>query len=452
VAITTHTTITGRVLRLEELSEEEHRFLLAVYQRFFEHHEWSEFGAWWLEEFRRRGLAMDSPVYRICQDLEARIGIAQRQVAVPDYRDYLADLIEERSGSRQQFYSQAGIDSDDLSRVLAGNADLSLQCLQSILDRLGATLAVQPKRQPGEFLHEEQKRIALETLKAKDWERVHYLWIPRLYRKLPREFTPAVWRQVHDAYAAEGGCIDIDRIRCIVLGWADGRCPEDVDKAVELWNKEWFPALKLLQRITNMHHFEPALLALVNEASPVMRRLDETLDGWPESPPAMAQLLSDYQPFSDALKEIRRLTPPAVSKTQAPTAGPSFGAIATSTELVGFDRIANRGAGLEALLSDTRKSLLQLGWTVTEGKLEQVREGRPGRKLHRVTLVVQGVYTYLRPIYRRTFGNRSLNPQPLRDHISTLLSPFFSKDSISPRRKGTIWRAINNHLRRPLPD
>jgi hypothetical protein len=107
---------------------------------------------------------------------------------------------------------------------------------------------------------------------------------------------------------------------------------------------------------------------------------------------------------------------------------------------------------LEALLSDTRKRLLQLGWTATEGKLEQVREGRPGRKLHRMTLVVQGVYSYLRPIYRLTFGDSSLNPQPLRDHISTLLSPFFSKDSISPSRKGPIWHAINNYLRRPLPD
>ena len=82
-------------------------------------------------------------VRRVCQDLEARLGIAQRKVAPPDYRDYLADLIEERFGSRYKFCEAAGIDPGQLSRVFAGRADLSLPTLQKILHVLGAALVIQ---------------------------------------------------------------------------------------------------------------------------------------------------------------------------------------------------------------------------------------------------------------------------------------------------------------------
>lgn len=80
---------------------------------------------------------------RICQDLEARLGIVQRKVAAPDYRDYLADLIEERFGSRYKFCDVAGIDPGQLSRVFASRGDLSLPALQKILHVLGAALVIQ---------------------------------------------------------------------------------------------------------------------------------------------------------------------------------------------------------------------------------------------------------------------------------------------------------------------
>ena len=82
-------------------------------------------------------------VRRVCQDLEARLGIAQRKVAAPDYRDYLADLIEERFGSRYKFCEATGIDPGQLSRVFASRADLSLPALQKILHVLGAALVIQ---------------------------------------------------------------------------------------------------------------------------------------------------------------------------------------------------------------------------------------------------------------------------------------------------------------------
>ena len=60
-------TIAGRKLDLGKLNEKEVRFLAAVQRRFEKEPEWSEFAAWWTEEFRRAGLpALRSVTYRIC--------------------------------------------------------------------------------------------------------------------------------------------------------------------------------------------------------------------------------------------------------------------------------------------------------------------------------------------------------------------------------------------------
>lgn len=136
-------TITGRELDLGNLNPEERNVLAAVHKKYGSQPEWTAFGSWWVGEFERSVLDADSVVYRICQDLEARLGIAQGKVAPPDYRDYLADLIEEQYGSRYRFCKATGIDPGQLSRVFANRADLSLPTLQKIMEALRAALVVQ---------------------------------------------------------------------------------------------------------------------------------------------------------------------------------------------------------------------------------------------------------------------------------------------------------------------
>lgn len=136
-------TITGRRLKLDRLSANERKFLAAVERKFRGRPEWSEFASWWVSRIGKAKLPVSSAVRRICQDLEARLGIAQKKVAAPDYRDYLADLIEERFGSRYKFCEAAGIDAGQLSRVFASRAELSLPALQKILHVLGAALVIQ---------------------------------------------------------------------------------------------------------------------------------------------------------------------------------------------------------------------------------------------------------------------------------------------------------------------
>ena len=73
-----------------------------------------------------------------------RLGIASGKVAPPDYRDYLASLIEVTHGSRYRFCKATGVDPAHLSRVLSGTTDLSVRLLQELLAGLGAVLTVTP--------------------------------------------------------------------------------------------------------------------------------------------------------------------------------------------------------------------------------------------------------------------------------------------------------------------
>lgn len=157
----TYQTITGRRLDLGGLDKKEGVFLSAVERNYGKQPEWSEFAAWWTGKFRRTGLSAESVAYRICQDLEARLGIAQGKVAPPDYRDYLADLIEERYGSRYRFCKETGIDPGHLSRVFASRSELSLQSLQRILEALHAALVVQPEEDLADRVSPERAAKAL---------------------------------------------------------------------------------------------------------------------------------------------------------------------------------------------------------------------------------------------------------------------------------------------------
>lgn len=136
-------TITGRSMDLSKLTREERPFIAHVMGFYKNSVEWSKFASLWTREFDKRGLEPKGLAWRICQDLEARLGIAQGRVAPPDYRDYLAALIEEKYGSRYKFCQETGVDPAHLSRVFASRSDLSLEALARVLLVLGARLVVE---------------------------------------------------------------------------------------------------------------------------------------------------------------------------------------------------------------------------------------------------------------------------------------------------------------------
>src|SRR5438552_3776211 len=120
-------TITGGRISLSGLSDVEYVFLDMVAKKYNARQDWTRFAAWWNAKFKTSGLSTASVVYRICNDLEARLGINQGKVSPPDYRDYLAELIDTQFGSRQEFCRATGVDPGQLSRVLASRDNLSMK-------------------------------------------------------------------------------------------------------------------------------------------------------------------------------------------------------------------------------------------------------------------------------------------------------------------------------------
>jgi transcriptional regulator with XRE-family HTH domain len=145
--IPVYQTITGRNIPMSKLAEAEYVFLELVARKYRPKQDWTRFAAWWNAEFKATGLNTSSVVYRICQDLEARLGINQGKVSPPDYRDFLVDLIDVHFGSRQEFCEATELDPGQLSRVLAGRGDLSMKVLQKVLEVLHAQLVIQTEEE-----------------------------------------------------------------------------------------------------------------------------------------------------------------------------------------------------------------------------------------------------------------------------------------------------------------
>lgn len=143
-------TLTGRHLDVRGLTGSEKRMLSRLLILYHRRTRWERFSTHWqrllgdilmpLPPRRRTGHIL----YRVAQDLEMRLGIAQGMVAPPDYRDYMLDRIEEKYGSRYRFCKATGIPEAFLSQVLAGKKDFSLAKLRDIAETLDLRLALVP--------------------------------------------------------------------------------------------------------------------------------------------------------------------------------------------------------------------------------------------------------------------------------------------------------------------
>ena len=152
-------TLNGEIFDLDELTDE----LKAVYRELKTHYdtnmEWTEFPNLWTAKVRNAlsgkhsSEIVDEPIYKICQDMESRLGIRQGYTKEPDYRDLLADIISLHFGSRYQFSKEIGIDEGYLSSVLNKKKNLSLEKLQEILKKINYRIAF-IEREGAELLRE----------------------------------------------------------------------------------------------------------------------------------------------------------------------------------------------------------------------------------------------------------------------------------------------------------
>ncbi|MBI4288728.1 MAG: hypothetical protein HY671_09910 [Chloroflexi bacterium] len=140
-------TLNGEVFNLDELTKD-HKLVYVEVKSFYDSNpEWTRFPNVWMDKIREAfagkdpSTVVDEPIYKICQDLESRLGIRQGYTREPDYRDLLADIISRHFKSRYQFCKEVGIDEGYLSSVLARKKHLSIEKLQEILDKVDHRIA-----------------------------------------------------------------------------------------------------------------------------------------------------------------------------------------------------------------------------------------------------------------------------------------------------------------------
>lgn len=92
--MTIYTTVYGREYDVSLLSDDERAFLKRMAELFRRQPSWEEFSRAWSARaqqtvWRERGIgaAVGQPTYRICQDLAARLGLAEGRLARPPVWD-----------------------------------------------------------------------------------------------------------------------------------------------------------------------------------------------------------------------------------------------------------------------------------------------------------------------------------------------------------------------------
>jgi hypothetical protein len=137
---------------LKALSAKEQGFLKRVFDYYHQKPDRSLFSNYWLREGQKvwagtpRKEVVDLPIFNICLDLEMRLGIGQGYMRLPDYRDKLQGIIDDKFQSRYQFCKKTGISQDTLSRILNKRREPSLRLLKTILDALGYEISFQKKQ------------------------------------------------------------------------------------------------------------------------------------------------------------------------------------------------------------------------------------------------------------------------------------------------------------------
>jgi hypothetical protein len=158
----------GQEIHLEVLHEKEKDFLGRVLDLYRKPGvSWDEFSHRWLilgkeELWPESPPPRSHPVRLVCRDLSTRLGLLEERISPPSYRSRLAELIEEKFGSRAQFCRELSIDEAHLSRVLSGSKDFSLKTLERVLAMLGVRLDLVHREDEGLVrLQALEQRIAM---------------------------------------------------------------------------------------------------------------------------------------------------------------------------------------------------------------------------------------------------------------------------------------------------
>ena len=142
----------GREISLVKLTAAERSLIADMKAVAKKTADWSAFSNLWMvrvadfyaDQNLTRPQIRKTAVYRIFQDLDSRLAMSEGLARQPDYRDELAQLIEQRFQTRRAFCEATGLSEDMLSHVLAGRKHLAINTLEESLHRIGFSLHIVP--------------------------------------------------------------------------------------------------------------------------------------------------------------------------------------------------------------------------------------------------------------------------------------------------------------------
>lgn len=144
-----YTTLENEKYDCDQLTPAHKAFLAKVFRYYARKPSWDKFANFWLSKGNElwKGIKgkelVNLPSYKICQDLEARLGIEQGYTREKDLRDELEELVESNFVSKYQFCQVTGIDQGFLSNVLKKRKNFSISRLETALHKVGYKLAIQ---------------------------------------------------------------------------------------------------------------------------------------------------------------------------------------------------------------------------------------------------------------------------------------------------------------------
>ena len=120
----TYQTLKNEIYDLDSLPADQQSIYEAVWGFYQQEPTWDTFTAFWLGQVDRlqpkltRAEIVETPIFKICEDMDARLAIKQGYARPGDYRDELQMIIDEKFHSRYAFCQITGLDEGYLSRVL----------------------------------------------------------------------------------------------------------------------------------------------------------------------------------------------------------------------------------------------------------------------------------------------------------------------------------------------
>ena len=135
----------GGEVSLASLDAEERKLVATLKRRAAAEPPWHEFGNFYVKQvgdfYRARGMKRTqvtrTAAWRIAQDLDGHLAVAQGIARIGDYRDTLEHIVLTRFKNRREFCKKTGLSETMLSHVLARRKHIAIGTLAKALHRIG---------------------------------------------------------------------------------------------------------------------------------------------------------------------------------------------------------------------------------------------------------------------------------------------------------------------------